>query len=577
MSENEIIEVHQKKGNEEVIEVFSWPQNYENFVKDIIQKFKLKKNTKIELQLITNDDDDTYITSQEDLNPYLEVDGVGIKYFNLFFNEIEGGDDDYIDDNDNQNPEEMKDIKIQEIDVDELMKEVFNFEEYKERVKSVTDKATQNFKTNLEKNFNDILEENKKDVEKNIDLKLSQYIQVSHDKDSSIKNSILNLQEELNQMKENTENMFGAINELKDFIEKKEIILSHADALKDSNKNNMNNSNINNKKDNLEVSGVENPNPIEGMNEEEDKNDKKPKISFEQKNIEETIELKNSKFININEIKIKNIGNVSCKKLYFVKDPEKSSNDLCFFGNSKALNEYELSMPGELKPNESFVGTVTMNINNPQAGQEYRIIINARENNEIVSDSFEIIIKINKPKEDPMKQKQDQANQIYDEIQSQFAAQADEDLINKEDIINRLIKNNLNKDEIVNDIKNKIKEKEQRLNNEKAERIYDQLNFDNVNLNKNEVLEYIKKKQYNKEEVQKWINDKKPQPEPQPQPAPEPDDKEEQINQIYQELEDEYGISGFMEEELAKEKIRDFNLDKTKINEWIESALINGQ
>jgi hypothetical protein len=43
MSENEIIEVHQKKGNEEVIEVFSWPQNYENFVKDIIQKFKLKK------------------------------------------------------------------------------------------------------------------------------------------------------------------------------------------------------------------------------------------------------------------------------------------------------------------------------------------------------------------------------------------------------------------------------------------------------------------------------------------------------------------------------------------------------
>jgi hypothetical protein len=344
-----------------------------------------------------------------------------------------------------------------------------------------------------------------------------------------------------------------------------------------NNNNDNNNQKIKEKKDELKMSAF-NPNPLNDMNEDEDNDNKKIfKIIFEQKNIEKTIDLNNTKFIEINNIKIKNTGNVSCKKLYFVKDEKKSSNDLCFFGNSKRTNEYELSMPGELNPNESLPCNITMNINNPQAGQDYKIIIYAKENNDIISDPFEMIVKINKPKEDPMKQKQAQANQIYDEIQSQFAAQADEDLINKEDIINRLIKNNLNKDEIVNDIKNKIKEKEQRLNNEKAERIYNQLNFDNVNLNKNEVLEYIKKKQYNKEEVQKWINDKKPQPEPQPQPAPEPDDKEEQINQIYQELEDEYGISGFMEEELAKEKIRDFNLDKTKINEWIESALINGQ
>ena len=86
MSEKETIEVHHKKSEEEEsIEMLTWPQNYENFIKDIIAKFKLNKNTKIELQLITNDDDDPYINSQDDLNPYLEEDDVGIKHFNVFF------------------------------------------------------------------------------------------------------------------------------------------------------------------------------------------------------------------------------------------------------------------------------------------------------------------------------------------------------------------------------------------------------------------------------------------------------------------------------------------------------------
>ena len=55
MSENETIEVHHKKGEEVIIETLAWPQKYENFIKDIIQKFKLKNNTKIDLDLITNE------------------------------------------------------------------------------------------------------------------------------------------------------------------------------------------------------------------------------------------------------------------------------------------------------------------------------------------------------------------------------------------------------------------------------------------------------------------------------------------------------------------------------------------
>ena len=72
MSENETIEVHHKKGEEVIIETLAWPQKYENFIKDIIQKFKLKNNTKIDLDLITNEDDNYQIASQEDLKGYLD-------------------------------------------------------------------------------------------------------------------------------------------------------------------------------------------------------------------------------------------------------------------------------------------------------------------------------------------------------------------------------------------------------------------------------------------------------------------------------------------------------------------------
>ena len=150
MSQNDSIEVHHKKGEEDSIEMLTWPQNYENFIKDIIAKFKLNKNTKIELQLITNEDDDTYINSQDDLSPYLEEDGVGIKYFNVFF---EGSTDPIEENNNNENVEPIQDIKIEEINIDEIMKDVFNSNDYKQNLKSDTEKLSQNFKNNLEKSI----------------------------------------------------------------------------------------------------------------------------------------------------------------------------------------------------------------------------------------------------------------------------------------------------------------------------------------------------------------------------------------------------------------------------------------
>ena len=188
MSQNDTIEVHHKKGEEDSIEMLTWPQNYENFIKDIIAKFKLNKNTKIELQLITNDEDDTYINSQDDLNPYLEEDGVGIKHFNVFF---EGSTDPIEENDNNENVEPIQDIKIEEINIDEIMKDVFNSDDYKQNLKSDNEKLNQNFKNNLEKSFNDILVEKKNSIDQNIELELSQYLKTSQENIKSIKNSVI--------------------------------------------------------------------------------------------------------------------------------------------------------------------------------------------------------------------------------------------------------------------------------------------------------------------------------------------------------------------------------------------------
>ena len=613
MSQNDTIEVHHKKGEEDSMEMLTWPQNYENFIKDIIAKFKLNKNTKIELQLITNDEDDTYINSQDDLNPYLEEDGVGIKYFNVFFE----GNTDLIEENgNNENVEPIQDIKIEEINIDEIMKDVFNSDDYKQNLKSDKEKLSQNFKNNLEKSIIDILVEKKNNINKNIELELSQYLKASQENITNIKNSILNFSDDINELKENSESMSSAIKELKESIESKEVVLSKADALKEYRKSGGGNiPKKKEEKEKLDVSEVENPNPLNMVDDDND-NNKLLKIKFEQNNIEKIIEMKDAKFININDIKIKNVGNISAHKLFFIKNKEKSSNDFCFYGNSKETDEYELSMPGELKQNESLNCNISMTINNPQPGQKYNIILNAKENNEIISDPFEIIIRINKPQEDPLKQKQTQANQIYEEIKNKFPNH--NNLINKDEIINKLINNNLNKNEIINDINNKIKEITQKENEAKAEQIYNELNLNNINIDKNEIISIIKEKNFDKEEVQKWIDEKaKIQNKEKAQnlynnlkngqnldfskcpneeailnkiielkfneneirnffKAAGKEEEDPKVIEIFNELEDGYNLTSLKEKEEIIEKIKELKCDRDKIDKWVE-AVINGE
>ena len=48
------------------------------------------------------------------------------------------------------------------------------------------------------------------------------------------------------------------------------------------------------------------------------------------------------------------------------------------------------------------------------------------------------------------------------------------------------------------------------------------------------------------------------------------------VQKIYEELEEDYGISGFIEEEMAKNKIAELNFDRDRIIEWVENLLMSG-
>ena len=220
-----------------------------------------------------------------------------------------------------------------------------------------------------------------------------------------------------------------------------------------------------------------------------------------------------------------------------------------------------------------------------------------------------------------MKQKKQQATQIYEELKNEFHDY--ENLIEKNEIINQLLNNNFNKEEIKNSLNLKIEkikqEEKEKENKAKIEEILNQLNFhDDNEFKMDEIRALIKQNDFNKEKVQNWINGqlcKKiynkltnlddiditkvskdevfqkiielnfkideikilyPKKEENPVVRPAKNEDDEEVDKIYNELEDDYGISGYIEEELAKIKIRELKLDRDAIIEWIENSLVSG-
>ena len=281
-------------------------------------------------------------------------------------------------------------------------------------------------------------------------------------------------------------------------------------------------------------------------------------------------------------------------------------------------------MAGEFEPNSNANFNISVVINNPKPEQIYKMVIYVREksSNKNLSEPLEINVKT-KQAEDPIQQKQKRAEAIYEDLKNEFHDY--ENLVDKNEIINQLLENDLDKEAIKKSLNAKIQEIKEKQNNEKSEQIFKELEFYGFNFGKEQMISLIKEKNFNKENVQNYINERISEQiydnliksgvdfnnnskedvlnkikelnfnvdgikevykkgklvDPIVNPANEGGNEggngdDEEVDKLYQELEDEYGISGFIEEEAAKAKIRELNCNRDQIVDWIENNLLNG-
>ena len=510
------------------------PKKYEDFIKDIIKKFNLEgKNLEIILKVITYDEDDYTIKSQENLQYYMNNYNIREFKFNVKEkedsnftihnkdNQDEKNEDDKIDKKDviKHNFLEEVDINI-DLDIDNIMKDILNNEGYKKKMKNEEIKYTDIFKSNLEKSFNTVLEQKGNDIKEKIKNEISNYSNISLESHKEVFKTIIE--------------MNNTLKKDKDFI-------------KEMSQLNLDNSNkiIQKKEDDK----IKDNNIIEIKEKIQKKHDDifPINIKFEKKRIEKILDIKDAKFINIDNIRITNVGHEVYKNLNFVRDKNNSSNDIYFFSNSANSEEQELTMPGEFEHDDSHKFNTNLMIKYPKPNQTYKMIIYVREKNddENLSEPLEIIIKTNQI-EDPIQQRQKQANQIYEKIKIEFLDY--EYLIDKDEIINQLLDNNLNEGEIKKNIISKINEIKEKQRNDEIEKIFKELEFYDMDFNKEVIINLIKEKNLEKEKVQNWI-------------------KEQKSELIYDELNksDDVDISKVSKEEVLKNIIKlNFKIDEIK-------------
>ena len=572
----------------------SWPQNYEDFIKDILKTFNLR-NSKLILKLISDDDDISDISSPEEFDDYLKEND--IKECKFFTDGNPTSPDIALDDDDDEDLEKIFDsqINIKEINVDNIINDVFNIQTNEKKIEEDNTKYSNIFKTNLGESLKDIIDKQKKIIEKDIDLKISEFSNLLLSEDKAAFQTICVLKNDINKIKEETDGMSEGLNEL--YKKQKD----------DKDKNNNN-------KDNIEMSNIKemDKKKLNQRNQFEDNNDEENElnIKFNNNKINEELDIKKSKFFTIDNIIIKNTGNNSYRNLCYVIDEVNSDKDIKFFGNDRQINITEITMNGDFEHNDELKSSITLTIKNPEIDKEYKLIIHVKEKNKnkILSHPLKIYIKL-KQYEDPIQQKQNKAILIYEELRKGYPG--NEDLINKDEIIDKYMNDTFNKDEFKKSIDGKIKEKEEKQNEERAESIYNKLNIDNIDINKNEIISFIKQQNFDEEKVKNLIENKKlekaekiynelsqlndvkfPEKDQAMKKIIEQnydvnvikelyknnnaDQKEDpRVDEIYAEVDNDYGVSSFMDENDVKAKIKELNYDKEKVKEWVEEALLN--
>ena len=207
---------------------------------------------------------------------------------------------------------------------------------------------------------------------------------------------------------------------------------------------------------------------LKNLNKEMIKDDKdgeeKKKVTIEFKNKELTLEIKKekSKFFEIPDIEIENVGNQTYRQLFFVKDELNSSKDIHFLSNSKNINIHTLSLAGSFEPYDKGRHSITLRIDNPKSNQTYRLFIYVKEDpkKKNLSESLKINIKIKGEEVDQQKRMENYSELLYKDFASKYNLLV---ICTKEEGIKKIRELNNDKSAIEDWIKKRFEEKLEKL------------------------------------------------------------------------------------------------------------------
>ena len=574
-----MIKIQDKKTNEfkrdnKQTKMLNKLKSYEDFLNEIAKTFNVKNKNEISLIALTNDDDEIPIKNEED---YIDCLNDIKKY--LFYLEKEGQNKPekrQIDEDFNYNfnidfsvEEITNNIKRQMKEPEEISDEInidFDFNKYREdqnsKNKKIFDEFSQMFNSEL------------KEIFSNKGILLTNLITKEKNKFSkSGLNKINTLNKDMNKSKDDLSNLVNDFSQL-----------------------------YNNSLD--EISEI----ILEEIN-----------IRFLDEDLELIKTPKEAKYINVKNVTIENIGYKTYKTLWFIKDENKSSKEIIFnptyLKTKKSI--FHLTLDGDFVHGKKESHAFVIKIENPKPNHEYALylIVKEGEKGARLSKPFKIIVKI---KEDPQSKKEEEAEKLYEELNKQFSLNEifeknevinkiinekfNKDIIkiwiqtrlqekcmndvenlfielnneyeilnygfDKQEIINQIVEENLNKDNLKNWAKQKIKIK---LESMKAENIYKK--FDKIYklsssyINKQEIIDIIIKEKFNEEKIGKWIKDKVGNP------PPSIGSMEKEVENIFNELDNEFNITSLLDREEIINIIKKLGCDRDKIRKSIIDLL----
>ena len=542
---------------------FDWPQDYKDIFEDIITQFNLKKKkSKVTLLLVTEDEDEVAIKSQNDLDKYKNQ----LKEFKVYVEEEEpikkkqsvsiskqksDEENEEVEKNDDApqegeggepaegeeggeiedlDPDELKkyieqNTKIEDIKID-LDDDFFN-DDYEKKLKEQAENQITKFKNNYENNINSKLEKKKEDLQNDLNLQLSSLVKGCLQSQKDAYNTLDNFKEAFEKIQETTNELLVGIKDYKEIINTGQLPIFMK---KDPNQIKLDLSKV---VPNQQMANFMNPNPLNEFNlinnnkiEEEKEEDDIQGIEFVQKKINYNIEKKESGFFTIEHIEIKNITKTKIyKNLYFARDNNLSSIDINFKDNTSKDKDIfpDITLHGDLIPkpiakdksideDKSIANdlSVTMGIQNAQPGHDYKIVLYIREKKDgkNISDALEVNVHVNQI-EDPNKNLEQQINNIYSQLKKEFN---DLDNIATENEVKQQIKvNNNDIIKVKNWIQSKAQEYQEHQRNQQIESIYNGLaaEIGDMNMEKNEIIDIIKNENFDIERIKTRINKKK--------------------------------------------------------------------